>query len=159
MAGFPVFLLVFIFAAAAKTITPKADFWGYMYSFQTAPQLTAFMSGLMLSVRSLGGSSDWVIYQAVFGHGISKNLVLKIAATTLPWGIPELSSEPLIGTSMSDNTANTAELPCRTYQGLTPEITAAAGWAVQEAYKLAFSYVWVATASFAFVALVGKSYP
>ncbi|KIX06978.1 uncharacterized protein Z518_04954 [Rhinocladiella mackenziei CBS 650.93] len=170
MSGFLGFLLFFILAATSTTSTPEANFWGYMVvlgaglglllttlvvaaQFSTPPGLIAITSGLVLAVRSLGASTGLVIFQAVFSAGFSKNLAPKIAAATLSLGMPETSLAPLIGGLTSGDTAAVAKIP-----GVTPEIIAAAGLALQETYHLAFSYVWAAAASFTFLAFVGAGF-
>jgi hypothetical protein len=171
MAGFLGFLLFFILAATSSENTREANFWGFMIflggglglllttlvvaaQLSTPPKLIAITSGLVLSVRSLGASTGLVIYQAVFSHSLSTNLAPKIAATTIPLGLPERSLGPLIGALTSGNTAALSDIP-----GLTPEIIAAAAEGLKKAYGLSFSYVWATAAAFTFIALVGKFGP
>ncbi|KIW99295.1 uncharacterized protein Z519_00958 [Cladophialophora bantiana CBS 173.52] len=168
MTGFLGFLLFFALAATSKASTPEANFWGYMIflggglgfllttlvvaaQFSTPPELIAITSGLVLSVRSLGASTGLVIYQAIFSAGISKNLVSKIAAATLPLGLPETSLVSLIGALTSGDPASLSKVP-----EATPEIIAAAEVALRKAYSIAFSHVWAAAASFTFLALAGS---
>ncbi|KEF61169.1 uncharacterized protein A1O9_02734 [Exophiala aquamarina CBS 119918] len=166
IAGFVAFILFFILAATAQESTPQANFWGYMIflgaglglllttlvvaaQLSTPPELIAMASGLVLSVRSLGASTGLVIYQAVFSHGISKNLFPKVAGVTIPLGLPEGSLGPLLGALTSGNMNELPKVP-----GVTPEIIEAAALAVKETYRLAFSYVWATAAAFTTVALI-----
>ena len=168
MAGFLGLILFFILAATSTTRTPQANFWGYMVllggglgfllttlvvaaQFSTPPELIATTSGLVLAIRSLGGSTGLVIYEAVFSHGVSQNLVPKIAAATLPLGLPKESLPLLIGALSSGNAAALSQIP-----GVTPDIITAAGLALREAYSVALRYVWVTAACFTFCAFVGK---
>lgn len=170
MAGFIGFLLFFILAATSKTTTPEANFWAYMIflgaglgllltsvvvaaQFSTPPELIAITSGLVLAVRGLGASTGLVIYQAVFNSGVSKHLGPMIVAATLSLGIPETSLEPLVEALVAGNQAALAHIP-----GVTPDIIAAAGMALQQAYSHALTYVWATAGAFTFVALVCKSW-
>lgn len=170
MLGFLGFLLFFILAATATPSTPEANIWGYMVflggglglllttlivaaQFSTPPELIAITSGLVLAIRSLGASTGLVIYQAIFNAGLSKNLAPKIAAAVLPLGLPQTSLGPLIGALASSNPSAVMDVP-----GVTPEVIAAAGQALQRAYGLAFSYVWAAVAAFSFLAFIGTSF-
>lgn len=81
-----------ILAATKKTSVKEANFWGSMVflgaglafllttlmvsaQLATPPELIAITSGLMLCVRSLGASSGLAIFNAIFSHGITQNLV------------------------------------------------------------------------------------
>jgi len=155
VAGFAVFILFFILAATAKESTPQPNFWGYMVflgaglglllttlvvasQLSTPPELIAMASGLVLSVRSFGASTGLVIYQAVFSHGISRNLFPKVAAATIPLGLPEGSLEPLLGALTSGNTGKLEQIP-----GVTAEIIEAAALVVrniQACFQLRLGY-------------------
>lgn len=66
-------------------------------------------------------------------------------------GRPEISLAPLVGALASGDLDVLTTIP-----GVTSEIAAAGGLALQQAYNVAFSYVWAAAAAFSFPALVGK---
>lgn len=168
MAGFLGFLLFFILAATAKTSTSQANFWGYMVflgaglafllttlmvsaQLATPAELIAITSGLMLCVRSLGASTGLAVFNAIFNHGITQNMAPKVAAATIPLGLDPESLGPFLGALTSHDQNALMQIP-----GVTPDIIAAGGHAVQEAYQVAFSYVWATAASFSFVAMIGK---
>ena len=120
----------------------------------TPPQLIATASGLMISVRSLGGAVGLAIYSAVFNHGVAANLGSKVVAATLPLGLPPASLGPLIVGLTSGGPAAAEGV-----SGVTPAIIKAAVLALQEAFVITFRYVWLAAGCFAFVALVGRAFP
>ena len=147
--------------------TTKTNIWGYpvflgvglgmclssllaVGQLSTPPELIATASGLMISVRSLGGAVGLAIYNAVFNHGVSANLGSKVAAATLPLGLPPSSLGPLIVSLTSGNSAAANRVP-----GATLDIIQAGGLAVQEAFVIAFRYVWISAGCFTLVALVG----
>jgi hypothetical protein len=169
-AVFALLLFVAFFAAIATVdvSTSAANFWGYpvlagsglalcivclmtLAQFATPPELISTTTGLVLAVRNLGGTVGLAIYNAVFNHCMSSNLAPKIAAATLPLGLPESSLGLFIGAIAAENQTALAQVP-----GVTKVIIAAGGLAVQETYVICFRYVWVAAGSIAAAALIGK---
>jgi MFS family permease len=165
--AFVMFLIFNILMAKIDIQTNNANIWGYpvflgvglgmclssllaVAQLSTPPELIATASGLMISVRSLGGAVGLAIYNAVFNHGVSANLGSKVAAATLPLGLPSSSLGPLIVSLTSGNPAAAKRVP-----GATLDIIQAGGLAVQEAFVIAFRYVWISAGCFALVALVG----
>jgi hypothetical protein len=104
----------------------------------------------MISVRSLGGAVGLAIYEAVFNHGIATNLGSKVAAATIPLGLPSTSVGSLIVSLTSGDAGAAEKVP-----GATIAITKAGALAVQEAFVVAFRYVWIAAGAFTLVALAG----
>jgi hypothetical protein len=102
------FLIFNILMATATPNTPMARIWAYPVflgiglglalttlmlpaQFSTPPELIAVMSGLMISVRSLGGTIGLALYNAIFNGVLAQNLEPRIAAATLPLGLPKTS--------------------------------------------------------------------
>ncbi|KAK5129287.1 hypothetical protein LTR08_003617 [Meristemomyces frigidus] len=163
------FISFTIFMAIMASVgprTPEANLWGYPVflgigrgvclpalvttaQFSTPPELIAITSGRMLSMRSIGGTLGLAVYTAIFSGSLGRNLAAKIAAATIPLGLPETSLGPLIGALTSGETAAVAKVP-----NVTPEIIQAAVGALLEAYSIAFRWVWVAAACFSAVAAI-----
>jgi hypothetical protein len=167
--AFSAFLIFNILMATAGPRTPVANIWAYPIflgiglgicltslmtaaQFATPAELIAITSGLMISVRSLGGSVGLAIYTAIFNSVLTDNLGPKVAAAALPLGLPESSLPQLIGALATENQTALASVP-----GITPNIIAAAAGGLFDAFGLAFRYVWVAAGSFASIAVIGKS--
>jgi hypothetical protein len=165
--AFVLFLIFNILMANIHVQTSGNNIWGYpvflgvglgmclspllaVAQLSTPPHLIATASGLMISVRSLGGAVGLAIYEAVFNHGITTNLGSKVAAATIPLGLPSTSVGPLIVSLTSGDAAAAEQVP-----GATLAIIKAAALAVQEAFVIAFRYVWIAAGAFTLVALAG----
>src|SRR2546423_6435174 len=169
--AFTLFLIFNILMANINVQTSNLNIWGYpvflgtglgmclsallaVAQLSTPPQLIATASGLMISVRSLGGAVGLAIYDAVFNHGVAANLGSKVAAATLPLGLPSASIGPLIAGLTSGDLAAVGRVT-----GATPKIITAAVLALQEAFVIAFRYVWIAAGCFTLVALLGTLFP
>lgn len=167
--AFTAFLVFNILMASVQSNTPEANVWGYPVflglglglcltslitaaQFSTPPELIAITSGLMISVRSLGGSVGLAIYNAIFNHSLEANLAPKIAAATLPFGLPKTSLGPLISALTASDLTAVSKIP-----GVTPTIIGAAVSALKDAFTIAFRYVWVAAACFSAVAVMRMS--
>ena len=165
--AFVMFLIFNILMSNLNVQTSNASVWGYpvflgvglgmslssllaVAQLSTPPHLISTASGLMISVRSLGGAVGLAIYNAVFNHGVAANLGSKVAAAALPLGLPPASLGLLVVSLTSGDLAAAERVP-----GATPEIIGAAALALQEAFVIAFRYVWLAAGCFAVVALVG----
>lgn len=165
---FVTFLIFFILMATISPSTPQANYWGYILfygvalgiclvtfvtaaQFATPPELIAVTSGLTLSMRSLGGSIGLAIFNAVFAHGLTQNLVPKIAAAVTPLGLPTQEIGPLIQGLSMGNLTMVGAIP-----GITPTIIGAAGLAMSKAYVIAFRYVFIAGGAFSVVAIISK---
>ncbi|KAK5043481.1 hypothetical protein LTR84_011950 [Exophiala bonariae] len=115
------------------------------------PALIAISSGLMISMRSLGGSVSLAIYNAIFNAQIEKNLGPSIASSVLPLGLSTQVLPDFIGALVSGDRSALLSLP-----NVTPEIIEAGILGLKEAYLSSFRYVWVCAAVFSFVGAVGK---
>ncbi|KAL2206926.1 MFS general substrate transporter [Sarocladium strictum] len=139
--GFPVFLGIGLGMCLTALITAA--------HFATPRELIAITSGLMISMRSLGGSVGLAIYNAVFSSGLSKNLGPEIAAAVLPKGFSPSDLPKLIPALMSHDDQALQGIP-----GATPEIIASGYAGLREAYLLSFRYVWVTAGCISFAALI-----
>lgn len=162
------FAMFLAYSIAMATATPGSStaVWGYPILFGTGlgiclnalvttaqlctpPELIATASGLMISVRSLGGSIALAIFNAIFTHTLSENLASKVPAAVLPLGLPPSSIPSFIGNMTAGKTDTLAQIP-----GISGPIIQAGGHAVLEAFAVAFRYVWVLAGCFSFVALI-----
>ncbi|KAK6721039.1 hypothetical protein SNK05_004131 [Fusarium graminearum] len=121
--------------------------------FATPQELVAITSGLMISLRSLGGSVGLAVYSAVFHHGFSSSLGPQIAGAVLPLGFPNKELPQLISAFVSNN-----ETAIKLIDGISPEIIEAGHEGLLEAYRVGFRGVWVTTASISFVAIIAASF-
>ena len=117
--------------------------------FGTPPELIATASGLMIGVRSLGGSVGLAIYNAIFTHTLSANLASKVPGAVLPLGLPPSSLGLFISAMTSGQTDALNKIP-----GVSASIIQAGGNAVKEAFCVAFRNVWITAGCFTFVALI-----
>jgi hypothetical protein len=169
--AFGLFLVFSILMATTNKDTPVRNIWAYPLflgaglgialtalmvaaQFSTPAELIAIASGLMISVRSLGGTIGLAIYNAIFNSSLSRNLASKIAAATLPLGLPATSLGPFIGALAANNVTALGEIT----RGDTAIIGAGAG-ALLDAYAVAFRNVWIAAGAFAFLAVLGMRLP
>ncbi|KFX98665.1 hypothetical protein O988_04249 [Pseudogymnoascus sp. VKM F-3808] len=160
------FIIFYVLAATVTTNTPDANFWIYpifagagvglcLASLMTAAQFATPMelisttTGLVLAVRNVGGTVGLAVYNAVYNHSIASNLAPKVAAVTLPLGLPETSLVSLTAAIKSGDPQTLSAI-----SGITPEIIATAGLALQETYVIAFRYVWVTAGAFSTAALI-----
>ncbi|KAK0101671.1 hypothetical protein ONS95_006829 [Cadophora gregata] len=165
--GFICFVIFNILLATTTPSSPHGVFWGFpvfiglglglclpamMVTAQlsTPPDLIALATGLMVGVRSVGGTIALAINNAIFNSALSTEMPKKIAAATLPLGLPASSLGQLIPALANGDNAALAQVP-----GATPEILGAAGEALVEAYHIAFRNCWIAAACFCAVAVVG----
>jgi len=168
--AFTSFLIFNILMATVRTSSPRSALWGYPVfvgfglgiclttlvttaQFSTPPELIAITSGLMIAIRSLGGSVGLALYNAIFNSTLGNNLAPKIAAATLPLGLPETSLGQFITALTGSDPSAVASVP-----GVSPEIIGAGVEALKAAFSLAFRWVWVAAACFAAVAVIRKFY-
>ncbi|KAK6369378.1 hypothetical protein LTS17_009721 [Exophiala oligosperma] len=166
MASFVGFLIFFVLMATNKASTPEAHFWGFITFYgaglgtclitlvtaaqlSTPPELISITSGLLGSLRSVGGAIAVAIQNAIFNHGLTSNLVPKVTAAVEPLGLSGDTIGPLIGDLTGGQAEAAAKLP-----GVTPEILEAASLAVTKAFVIGFRDVFICTAAFAFLGLV-----
>ncbi len=166
-AAFITFTIFFVLMATSSPTTSQ-QVWGYpvflgfelgvcLCTLVTAaqlcipPELISLASGLMIGVRSFGGSIGLAIYNAIFATTISHDLAPAIAKVVVPAKIKQEDLGKLIGALARHDAKTLAAIP-----GMTPQTSAAAREAFKDAHMVAFRWVWVAAGSFAFVALIGK---
>lgn len=171
MLTFASFIVFFAMMASVTATTHQAFFWGTIIfyglglglclvtfvtaaQFSTPPELIAITSGLVLSMRSLGGSIGVAIFNAIFAHGLSSNLVPKVTAAVTPLGLSSKEIGPLIGALSAGNITLAESLP-----GVNLKIIGAAGLAMDQAYVIGFRDVFVCGGCFSVVALFSEFEP
>ena len=117
----------------------------------TPPDLISLASGLMIGVRSFGGSIGLAIYNAIFATTISHELPPSISNALVPLGFPAGEIPQLKAALMRHNAKAVEAIP-----GITPEIAQIAEKVFKDAHMVAFRWVWVSAGSFAFVALIAS---
>lgn len=143
--GFAVFLGLGL-GSALNTVIVTAQ-------LSTPPQLIALASGLMIAMRSTGGTVGLSIFQALFSNSLGKNLPEKVLAQVIPLGFePQYVGELLSGLG-SHNTTLIEKIP-----GISPQIIEGAKIGVKEAYTISFRHVWIAAAAFAALATLRRSF-
>ena len=143
--GFAVFLGLGL-GSALNTVIVTAQ-------LSTPPELIALASGLMVGMRSTGGTVGLSIFQALFSNSLGKKLPEDVLAQVLPLGFdPQYAGELLSGLTSQDTTL-IGSIP-----GISPEIIAAAVTGVKEAYTVSFRHVWIAAAAFAATAMLRKCF-
>lgn len=167
--GFGLILAFFICMATATPSTPAGVFWGYpvilgagfggvntaifvAVQLSTPPDMISTASALVIAFRSLGGVVGLAINNAIYNDSLSSNVGKKIAAATLPLGLPPSSLGALIAALTTHDDNSLAAVP-----GVTSSIIAAAERALVAAFGVAFRNAWIASASFMAVATASKS--
>jgi MFS family permease len=115
----------------------------------TPPELIAVASGLIISVRSLGGTIGIAIYNAIFTDGMSK-MPDNIAAAVIPAGFDPRNLGALIGGLNSHNQTAIATIP-----GITPEIIGRGVTALLDTFAASFRNVWITASCFVALAAIG----
>jgi MFS family permease len=167
VAGFLLFLIFVILMATTNRHTSNSALWGYpaivgagfgtvlpnilsASQLSTPPEHIALASGLMVASRAVGGVVSLAINNAIFNSSMSK-LASKIAAATIPLGLPPTSVGPLIAALVSGNPDALQHV-----KGVTPQILGAGGSALLGVYELGFRNIWICASCVAFVAVIGK---
>lgn len=119
----------------------------------TPPELIAVTTGLMIGVRSLGGSVALPIFNAILNSMLSKNIGAGVAEAVLPLGLPKSSLGAFITALASDNIPAVEAVP-----GVTPQIISAGAYGLKQAFLLSFRWVWVTAGAFSLVAAIGTFY-
>ncbi|KIW62492.1 hypothetical protein PV04_10665 [Phialophora macrospora] len=157
-----------LFNVCMATCSPTTNTrtWGYMIflglglgcclcavvtiaQLSTPPELISITSGLMISMRSIAGIIGLPMYSAIFNSKLAAGLGKDIAAAVLPLGLPETSLPALIQ-HLTANIPPTNE----TVPGVTPEIIQAGVVGMLSAFSVAFRFIWITAAVFAFCAAV-----
>ncbi|KAJ2897395.1 PEP5 [Zalerion maritima] len=139
--GYPVFLGIGLGVCLCSLVT--------IAQLSTPPELIAITSGLMIGMRSLGGSIGLAIYNAIFVEKLTSSISSKIPAAVLPLGLPATSLGDFITYLTNQQTDQLA-----TVEGVTPDIIHAGVDALLESYTVGFRFVWIAAGCFTVVAAV-----
>ncbi|KAK3360441.1 major facilitator superfamily domain-containing protein [Lasiosphaeria hispida] len=160
------FFVVFFACMASTDLTTNAHTWGYpvflgialglslvtlitLAQLSTPPELIAITSGLVIGIRSLGGSVGLAIYNALF-TGAMSHVGDNIAAAVVPLGLPLSSLGPFIGALTAHDNESLFQIP-----GVTPQIVGAGADALLATFSTGFKHVWITAACFvAFAAIV-----
>ncbi|KAM0205492.1 hypothetical protein ACHAQI_009052 [Fusarium lateritium] len=140
--GFPVFLGAGLGICLTALVTAA--------HFATPPELVAITSGLLISIRSLGGSIGLALFNAIFSNGMS-HLGSNIAGAVIPLGYPASGLAQLIPALANHDTPALSNIT-----DASPEIIGAGYGAVGETYLVGFRYVWVAGGCFSLVAMIAS---
>ncbi|KAG0645228.1 Efflux pump FUS6 [Hyphodiscus hymeniophilus] len=161
MTSFLSFIIFFVLMATLSASAPEPHFWGFIIFYglglgscvitiytaaqlSTPPEMISITSGLLGSIRSVGGSIGVAIHTAIFTNGLTNNLYPKVAAAVTPLGVSQGTIASLITDLTSGDTAALSNLP-----GVTSEVVEAAGLAVTQAYLVGFRNVFVCAGAFA----------
>lgn len=162
--AFLIFTAFFAAMAKADRSTDNAV-WGYavllgfglgmtltalvtVAQLSTPPELISIASGLVISVRSLGGTIGIAIYTALFNDQLNR-IPENVAAAVLPKGLSPDDLPAFIGALSAHNETALAHVP-----GVTPAIIGAGAEALLDTFVTAFSHVWIAAACFVGLAAV-----
>ncbi|KAM5349039.1 hypothetical protein ACJ41O_008862 [Fusarium nematophilum] len=166
--AFLIFVSFFASMATTNRLTDK-PVWGYpvllgfalgmtlttlitVAQLSTPPQLIAVASGLIISVRSLGGTIGLAIYNALFRHQMNK-MPENIAKAVIPDGLETEFLGDFIGAIAAHNETALEGIP-----GVTPDIIQAGTIASLNTYVLGFRSVWIAGGCFVAVAAVAAAF-
>lgn len=161
-AAFCVFVAFFLGMAATNKNTPNAA-WGLpilmgfglgmtLITLITAAQLSipaelvSVATGLIISVRSLGGTIGIAIYNAVFLSAI-EHLPDNITSAAVSAGLPPSSVPQFVRDIIVQNVTDLATCP-----GITPNILDAGNGALLDTYTTGFRNVWVTALAFCVLA-------
>lgn len=171
--GMLTFVMMLVFFIVMSTVTVKtseANFWGYILfygmgiglafvtfvtsaQFATKPELIAVTTGLLISVRSLGGSIGVAIFNAISASGYGANVLPKVTKAVLPLGLPDQNITPLIDALGTANMTLINSIP-----GVTPQIVSAAGLGIRQAHVLGYRNVFICGGAFSVVGII-SAYP
>lgn len=115
------------------------------------PALVTISSCLMLSIRALGSTVGFAIYQAVFQSALS-HLDKNIKQAALGAGLPPASIPDFVACLTASNETSLLTIP-----GANITIVEAATIASRSTYKSGFYNVWVTAAAFVSAAAIGKT--
>ncbi|KAB5517003.1 major facilitator superfamily domain-containing protein [Coniochaeta sp. 2T2.1] len=109
-------------------------------------ELVSVATGLIISVRSLGGTVGIAIYNTVFISAMKK-LPGKVAHAAIAAGLPPSSVERFVTDLAGQNSTDLVTVP-----GVTPEIIGAGAGALLDTYATGFRNVWVTALAFCVLA-------
>ena len=138
--GYPV-LLGFALGMTLTTLITIAQ-------LSTPPQLISIASGLVISIRSLGGTIGIAVYNALF-NGQVRHLSSKLTQVVLDEGLQRDYVQDFVDGISDQNKTALAGIP-----GMTNAIMKAGQITSQEMHVLAFRHVWIAAGCFVTLAAV-----
>ncbi|KAI1341342.1 major facilitator superfamily domain-containing protein [Xylariaceae sp. FL0016] len=166
---FSAFLIFVAFFACMAETTPSTnnEVWGYavllgtglgmtlttlvtVAQLSTPPELIAIASGLLLSVRSLGGTVGLAIYNALFNAALDQ-LEANVAQAVVSAGLPSENAPGFITALTSKNETALLSVP-----NVTSDIIQAGTNASLSTYSGAFRHVWIAAACFVALAALAS---
>ena len=163
---FAYILMIAFFAAMATTNQhTNTETWGFtlllgpslgltLTTLVTVAQLSvpaeliAVSSGLIIALRSLGGTVGLAIYTAIFNDQLS-HLGTNVGEAVVKAGLSPKQVPDFIGALTSGNGTLLAGIP-----GASPSIIAAGTDAMLHTYTLGFRYIWISGGAFAVVAAI-----
>ncbi|KAF5532891.1 siderophore iron transporter [Fusarium mexicanum] len=138
--GFPVFLGAGLGICLTALVTAA--------HFATPYELVAITSGLLISVRSLGGSIGLALFNAIFSNGLSK-MGSNIAHAVVPLGFPASGLPDLIPALVNHDAEALGKI-----REASPNIVAAGYGALEKTYLISFRHVWIAAGCFSSIAVI-----
>ncbi|KAF4634266.1 hypothetical protein G7Y89_g3844 [Cudoniella acicularis] len=164
--AFMIFGAFFICMATANKDSSKAV-WGYavllgwalgmtlitlvtVAQLSIPPELISVASGLIISVRSLGGTIGIAIYNAVF-ISATRKMGDNVSKAIIDAGLPTSSVAEFVTDLLSQNTTGLPEVP-----GVTPDIIGAGVNALLDTYTQGFRNVWASAAAFIALAAIAS---
>lgn len=165
--GFLHFLVFIILMITTNHRTSGSALWGYpailgagfgmvlpnilsASQLSTPPEHIALATGLMVASRGVGGVIAVPVDNAIFQGAMSK-LGSRIAAATIPLGLPTSSLGSLIEALVAGDTE-----ALKSIEGATQEILVAGQSALFGVYELGFRNVWICAACVTAVTLLSK---
>ncbi|KAL1898487.1 hypothetical protein Sste5346_003390 [Sporothrix stenoceras] len=165
VAAFVIFTAFFAGMAALERTTAHSVVWGLpvllgaglgiilnvvvvLAQMSTPPHLIAAATGLIMSLRSLGGTVGLAIHQALLSDELGK-LPVRVADVAIAKGLPESSVSAFVGAILGGNQTALASI-----SGVTTDIITAGTNAKLDTYVLGFRYIWIAAAAFVALAAI-----
>lgn len=111
--------------------------------------LIATAGALSLSLRVLGGSIGYTIYESVFANKINVNLPTYTAQYATEAGLPASSVTAFLTAMLGADPSSAANV-----DGVTPEILAQAALGIKWAYADSLRYVWYTSIPFGILAII-----
>lgn len=164
--AFIIFTAFFVCMATANRNSSMAV-WGYpvllgwglgmtlialvtVAQLSTPPELIAIASGLIISVRSLGGTIGIAIYNAVFTTA-TRHMGANIGKAITEAGLPATSIDQFLTDILTGNVTGLFSIP-----GATPAIIAAGADARLDTFVTGFRNVWVSALCFIVLAAIAS---
>lgn len=116
-------------------------------------ELISVATGLIISVRSLGGTIGIAIYNSVFTAAMTK-LGDNVASAAVAAGLPSSSVPHFVGDLVGQNSTDLVTVP-----GVTPEIIGAGSGALLDTYATGFRNVWITATAFCVLAAICMFFP